>query len=59
MEREDLRKTQEMPIPERNGGAAWLYAHDPLGMFSHRVEVGEQGKEGAEDEKTQEAEALP
>ena len=60
MEREDLRRTQEMPIVERNGGNGWLYLHDPLGVFSHRrVEVGGYEQEGAEDETTRQTEALP
>ena len=51
MEREDLRKTQEMPIPERNGGAAWLYDHDPLGMFSHRLDDSGMVPEVEEDKE--------
>ena len=64
MSREDLRKTQEMPIDERNGGIGWLYVRDPLGVFSHRRD-GAKGRyynlEGAEDDNTegQERKALP
>lgn len=65
MDREDLRKTQEMPIVERNGGAAWLYLRDPLGVFSHRRD-GVKGRyynlEGVEDEEDteeQERQTLP
>lgn len=50
MEREDLRKTSELPAVELEGGRAWVFNHDPLGVFSHRVTLADnaEGKETSE-----------
>lgn len=51
MEREDLRKTLEMPAVEREGTSAWLYYHDPLGKFSHRRDTEDSSENPANEER--------
>lgn len=53
MDSKDLCKTSELPAVELVGGRQWLYNHDPLGVFSHRLETADNAKTDKPEERTE------